>query len=92
MKSTDDVRAYDDSSAIHWTQNIRSPLMVIHGINDVVALFMDSVSLVRKMIAEGKDVCFVVLPEAAHAWDMGPANQTVYAFKQMVDFFNRHLK
>ena len=92
MKSTEDKEAYQNSSAYFWSQGLEDPAMIIHGIRDTVVLFMDSVSLVRKMIKEGKDFEFVVLPDASHAWDMGPSYQTLFAFRKMIDFFERHLK
>ena len=65
--------------------------MIIHGILDSVVLFMDSVNLVRKMIKEGKEVEFLVLPDAPHAWDLGPTYQTLFAFKKIISFFALHL-
>jgi dipeptidyl aminopeptidase/acylaminoacyl peptidase len=92
MKSADDKIAYEDSSAYFWSQNLEAPVMIIHGILDSTVLFMDSVNLVQKMIREGKDVDFVVLPESRHGWDLGPSYQTLFAFKKMIDFFATHLK
>jgi dipeptidyl-peptidase-4 len=92
MKSTEDKEAYENSSAYFWSQELKAPAMIIHGMRDSVVLFMDSISLARKMIKEGKDFELVVLPDASHAWDMGPSYQTVFAFKKMVSFFARHLK
>jgi dipeptidyl-peptidase-4 len=92
MKSAEDKEAYENSSAYFWTQGLEDPVMLIHGIRDTTVLFMDSVSLVGKMIEEGKDFEFVVLPDAPHAWDMGPTPQTLFAFRKMIDFFGRHLK
>jgi dipeptidyl-peptidase-4 len=92
MKSADDKKAYEDSSAYFWSQGLEAPVMIIHGILDTTVLFMDSVNLVQKMIREGKDVDFVVLPESRHGWDLGPSYQTIFAFKKMIDFFTRHLK
>ena len=92
MKSADDKKAYRDSSAYFWSQGLEAPVMIIHGILDTTVLFMDSVNLVQKMIREGKDVDFVVLPQSRHGWDLGPSYQTMFAFRKMVDFFTRHLK
>lgn len=92
MKSTEDKEAYENSSAYFWSQELKAPAMIIHGINDSVVLFMDSINLARKMIKEGKDFELVVLPDASHAWDMGPSYQTLFAFKKMIGFFARHLK
>ena len=67
--------------------------MIIHGTLDPTVLFIDSVSLVKKMIREGKyNFELVVLPEAHHGWDTGPSYQTVFAFKKIVDFLKRHLR
>jgi dipeptidyl-peptidase-4 len=92
MKSAEDKKAYENSSAYFWSQGAEEPVMIIHGILDSTVLFMDSVSLVRKMIREGKDVDFVVLPDASHGWDLGPSYQTLFAFRKMIDFFAQHLK
>jgi dipeptidyl-peptidase-4 len=92
MKSAEDKQAYENSSAYFWSLGLKDPAMIIHGITDTVVLFMDSVSLVSKMIREGKDFEIVVLPDIPHAWDMGPTYQTLFAFRKMIDFFGRHLK
>jgi len=91
MKSVD-KKAYENSSAYFWSQGLEAPVMIIHGILDTTVLFMDSVNLVQKMIREGKDVDFVVLPESRHGWDLGPSYQTLFAFRKMIDFFAQHLK
>jgi dipeptidyl-peptidase-4 len=87
-----DRKAYENSSAYFWSQGVEAPVMIIHGILDTTVLFMDSVNLVQKMIREGKDVDFVVLPESRHGWDLGPSSQTLFAFNKMIDFFAQHLK
>jgi len=91
MKSVD-KKAYENSSAYFWSQGLEAPVMIIHGILDTTVLFMDSVNLVQKMIREGKDVDFVVLPQSRHGWDLGPSYQTLFAFRKMIDFFAQHLK
>jgi len=50
MKSVDDKKAYENSSAYFWSQGLDAPVMIIHGILDTTVLFMDSVNLVQKMI------------------------------------------
>ncbi len=92
MKSVEDIKAYQDSSAYFWSQGLEAPVMIIHGILDTTVLFMDSVNLVQKMIREGKDVDFVVLPESRHGWDLGPSYQTLFYFKKIIYFFAQHLK
>jgi dipeptidyl-peptidase-4 len=91
MKAVD-KKTYQDSSPYFWSQGLEVPVMIIHGILDTTVLFMDSVNLVQKMIKEGKDFDFVVLPQSRHGWDLGPSYQTIFAFKKMIDFFAQHLK
>jgi dipeptidyl-peptidase-4 len=91
MKAVD-KETYQNSSAYFWSQGLEDPVMIIHGILDTTVLFMDSVNLAQKMIREGKDFEFVILPQSRHGWDLGPSYQTLFAFRKMVDFFAWHLK
>jgi dipeptidyl-peptidase-4 len=92
MKSAEDEESYMNSSPYFWSQGLKSPLMIVHGMKDTIVLFMDTVNLMRKMIGEGKDFEFVCLPDASHSWDLGPGKQTLFVYKKMIDFFERHLK
>ena len=65
--------------------------MIIHGMRDDVVLFKDSVTLEQRLILQGKDVQLMVLPDAPHGWDMEGMAQTRFAYRQMIDFFNRYL-
>ncbi len=40
----------------------------------------------------GKDVDFVSLPDAGHGWDLDELHETRFAFRKLVEFFDRHLK
>jgi dipeptidyl-peptidase-4 len=66
--------------------------MIIHGMRDWVVLYKDSVTLVQRLILLGKDVELVSLPNAGHGWDAEGLAQTRFAFRKMVDFFDRHLR
>ena len=65
--------------------------MLIHGMRDDVVLFKDSVTLTQRLIQQGKDVDFVALPNAPHGWDTRGLAQTRYAFRKLVDHFQRYL-
>ena len=66
-------------------------LMLIHGMRDEIVLFKDSVSLVERLILQGKDVDFVALPNAPHGWDTQGLAQTRFAFAKLVAHFERYL-
>ena len=48
--------------------------------------------LVQRLLLLDKDVDLVTLPEAGHGWDAEGLAQTRFAFRKMVDFFDRHVK
>jgi dipeptidyl-peptidase 4 len=70
---------------------LRDALMLVHGMRDVVVLYRDSAWLTQYLMQLGRDVELVTLPDAPHGWDLGPRYQTRYAFRRMLDFFDRHL-
>jgi dipeptidyl-peptidase-4 len=66
-------------------------LMLIHGMRDVVVLYKDSAWLTQQLLQLGKEVELVTLPDAGHGWDLEGLAQTRYAFRRLVDFFERAL-
>jgi dipeptidyl-peptidase-4 len=65
---------------------------IIHGTRDPVVLYSDTVAATEKMIANEVPFELVTLPGGNHAWASDNLPQTRFAFKKMVDFFDRHLK
>lgn len=92
MRPNDQPAEYDDSSPVLHAHGLQDPLMIIHGMRDRVVLYKDSVELVHRLIQLDKDVDLVSLPNAGHGWDNEGLAQTRYAFRKMVDYFNRHVK
>ena len=91
MAPQDHVAQYEKSSPYLRSGALQGHLMLIHGMRDDIVLFKDSVSLVERLILQGKDVDFVALPNAPHGWDTRGLAQTRYAFGRLVDHFQRHL-
>ncbi len=83
---------YAESSAYLHGHGLQDPLLFIHGMRDRVVLFKDTITLLHRLILLGKDVDLVTLPNAGHGWDNESLVQTRFAFKKMVEFFDRHLK
>lgn len=91
MAPQDHQAQYAKSSAYLRSGELKGHLMLIHGMRDNIVLFKDSVSLVQRLILQGKDVDFVVLPNAPHGWDTRGLAQTRYAFRKLYEHFQRHL-
>jgi dipeptidyl-peptidase-4 len=91
MRPQEQQKEYAEASSFRYASGLQDPLMIIHGMRDRVVLFKDSVTLVQRLIALDNDVDFVVMPDAEHGWDLGPLYETRFAFKKMIDHFDRHL-
>ena len=63
---------------------------ILSGTDDTV-LFKDSVTLEQRLILQGGDVDFVMLPDAPHGWDTRGLAQTRYAFHKLYDYFERYM-
>lgn len=83
---------YEKQSALYQSQGLADPLMIIHGSRDEVVLYADTIALAERMITQGKLFELVTLPGAGHPWDMEGLPQTRFAFRKMVEFFDRNLQ
>jgi dipeptidyl-peptidase-4 len=82
--------AYRKGSAVTYAEGLQDPLMLIHGMQDSIVLFKDSVVLVEKLMLAGKDFEFVMLPSSVHdAWRQDYV--ATHVMKKIVGFFDRHL-
>jgi len=83
---------YEAQSVLYQSKGIRDPLMIIHGTRDPVVLYSDTIALTEKLIANEQMFELVTLPGANHAWASDNLPQARFAFKKMIDFFDRNLK
>jgi dipeptidyl-peptidase 4 len=92
MRPQEQPGAYANASSHTKARGLTGQLMLIHGMRDVVVLYKDSAWLTQYLMQMGKDVELVTLPDAGHGWDLESLAQTRYAFKKLVDFFERALR
>ena len=91
MRPQDHPLEYSASSSFLRSQSLADHLMIIQGMRDQIVLFKDSVTLVQRLIEEGKDVDLVALPNAPHSWDTGDSAQTRFAYHKLIEFFRLYL-
>ncbi|MFW2852192.1 prolyl oligopeptidase family serine peptidase [Sphingomonas sp. TX0543] len=91
-EGADMPKRYEAQSALYQAQGIRDPLMIIHGTRDPVVLYSDTMALAEGMIRREQMFELVTLPGANHAWASDNLPQARFAFKKMVDFFDRNVK
>ncbi len=91
MAPQDHQKEYAQASAFLKSAGLKDHLMIIHGMQDQIVLFQDSIALEQRLILQGKDMQMVVLPNAPHSWDTGSMVQTRFAYNQLIAFFQRFL-
>ena len=91
MDPKDNRDKYEASSPYYHAAGLRDPLLIIHGMRDPVVLYKDTVVLVQRLVSLSKDVDLVTLPDSAHSWDTQNSRQTIFAYKKLAEFFERHL-
>ena len=91
MAPEDQPQEYASASAFTHAAGLEDHLMILHGMRDRIVLFKDSVSLVQRLLLLDKDVDFVVLPDSRHGWDNEGLRQTRFAFRKLVQHFERYL-
>jgi dipeptidyl aminopeptidase/acylaminoacyl peptidase len=84
--------AYRRSSPITYAEQLRRPLLILHGMVDDNVHFQDSVQLVQKLIELGKAQYFEVMfyPKENHSF-VRPESWTD-EYERILSFFERHLR
>jgi dipeptidyl-peptidase 4 len=91
MAPQDHMQQYANSSPFLKSGGLQDHLMIIHGMKDDTVLFKDSIALEQRLILQGKDIDLVVLPNAPHGWDTQDLAQTRFAYRKLVDYFQKYL-
>ena len=82
--------AFRRSSPIHFSQNLKDNLLVVHGMGDSNVLFQDAVQLTEKMIQEGKRFDEIFYPQEDHAFVRDET--LIDAYRRTAEWMDRHLK
>ena len=81
---------YRKSSAHSFGEDLEDPLMFIHGLQDAVVLFKDSVTLAEKLMMLNKNFDFVILPSSTHGFSRKDYVAR-FVFTKIDEYFGRHL-
>jgi dipeptidyl-peptidase-4 len=83
--------AFTRGSALRLGENLRDPLLIIHGMMDDVVPFRTTMALAERLMLLGKDFDLATAPGATHAW-AAREHYAIYFYRKLVQFFDRHLK
>ncbi len=81
---------YRKVSAVSFGEDLEDHLMFIHGLQDAVVLFKDSVTLAEKLMMLGKNFDFVILPSATHSYSQRDY-ETRFVLTKVTEHFDRYL-
>jgi dipeptidyl-peptidase-4 len=82
--------AFVRGSALQLGDDLRDPLLIIHGLMDDVVPFRTTMALAERLMLLGKDFELATAPAATHAWT-AREHYAVYFYRRLVEFFERHL-
>jgi dipeptidyl-peptidase-4 len=83
--------AFVRGSALHLGEQLRDPLLIIHGLMDDVVPFRTTMALAERLMLLGKDFDLATAPAATHAWT-AREHYATYFYRKLVQFFDRHLR
>jgi dipeptidyl-peptidase-4 len=83
--------AFVRGSALHLGEQLRDPLLIIHGLMDDVVPFRTTMALAERLMLLGKDFDVATAPAATHAWT-AREHYAVYFYRKLTQFFDRHLR
>jgi dipeptidyl-peptidase-4 len=83
--------AFVRGSALNLGDELRDPLLIIHGLMDDVVPFRTTMALAERLMLLGKDFDVATAPAATHAWT-AREHYATYFYRKLVQFFDRHLK
>ncbi|MDD4644915.1 MAG: DPP IV N-terminal domain-containing protein, partial [Bacteroidales bacterium] len=85
---TENPEGYALSSTLPKVQNLSGRLMLIHGDNDPVVVWQNSLMFLRKCISEGKLVDYMVYPQHPH--NVGGKDR-IHLMRTVTRYFQDHL-
>jgi dipeptidyl-peptidase-4 len=80
---------YKKANVLNYIENLEGRLLIIHGTNDPVVMWQNSLTFLDACIQQGKQVDYFVYPGAEHNM-RGKAR--VHMFEKITTFFDEHLK
>jgi dipeptidyl-peptidase-4 len=87
---TSHPEAFVRGSALSLGDDLRDPLLIIHGLMDDVVPFRTTMALAERLMLLGKDFDLATAPAATHAWT-AREHYAAYFYRKLAQFFDRHL-
>lgn len=80
------------ASPLRHAEHIRAPVLLVHGDRDRAAALAESRRLYERLRALGREVKLLVVPGGVHIFNFRQPEQAVYAWRETLDWLERHLQ
>ena len=84
-----DGEFFEQIDPLNYADNITSPLMVIHGVNDPRVPIEESEQIVNKLKKRNHPVTYIRIKEEGHK--LVKLESQIYAYSQMADFLEKYI-
>jgi len=85
----DDAEKYGKHSPIRYVKNVTSPVLILHGAEDVRVPPTQAVEFYQALRDLGKDVTFVMYPREGHGFS--EPRHRIDRLRRWLDFFSKHV-
>ncbi|OQX77138.1 MAG: hypothetical protein B6D64_08730 [Bacteroidetes bacterium 4484_276] len=80
---------YEKANVLNYVDQLDGKLLIIHGTNDPVVMWQNSLTFLDECIKQGKQVDYFVYPGAGHNMR---GNARVHMFEKITGYFDENLK
>ena len=88
----EDIGRYLARSPLTYVKDVCTPLLIVHGENDLRCNIVESEQLFVALKKLGRDVVFVRVPDAGHGFGaLGRPRQRLERYKIILDWFGKYL-
>lgn len=85
-----DAEAYEASSVFPYSDGLKGPLLIYHGMADDNVLFTNTTKLIKQLQDRGKQFELMTYPGKKHS--LRGKQTRIHLYTMIRDFFDRHLK
>ena len=85
----ENAEGYEKANVLNYVDQLEGKMLIIHGTNDPVVMWQNSLTLLDECIKHGKQVDYFVYPGAGHNMR---GKSRVHMFEKITAYFNAHLK
>ena len=81
---------FDQIDPLHYADHIKSPLLVVHGVNDPRVPIQESEQMVKKLMKRNHPVTFIRIEDEGHALEK--EKNKLFVYSSAADFLDKYMR